>query len=182
MIWNLLAALLARQPSLVNAIIASAKRTPYFHIHGSDGTLYMARWWLLRGRPAQDAAPWWLRWCPIAIRIHHIARPDLDRDLHDHPIDFRTMVLRGWYIEEDIFGAMRLVSAGHTYRSVAERFHRIDEVSNGGVWTLFILGPRRNSWGFLVGGRKVHWREYLSSPSSAYQDPYPVTGAQEARR
>jgi hypothetical protein len=176
--WLFVARAIARRPWLVDALIAFAKRTPYFDIRGVDDELYMGRWWLLRGRPAHDFCPWWLRWLPKAARIHHIAREDLDRDLHDHPFDFRSIVLRGWYVEQDIYGVKRLVNAGDTYVSRAERFHRIDSVSPGGVWTLFILGTRRNGWGFLVGGRKVAWREYLNAPESAYRDPYPQEGAE----
>lgn len=172
MFWERVARFIAARPALVDWIIRRAQRHPYLHIEGSDGTLYMGRWWLLRGRPAQDDCPWWLRWCPVAIRLHHIARPDHDRHKHDHPIDFRTLLARGWYDEEDIFGDTRRVNAGATYFSRAERFHRIDRVSEGGVWTLFILGPRRNTWGFLVDGSKVPWHVYLNSPDAAYRNPY----------
>lgn len=40
-------------------------------------------------------------------------------------------------------------------------YHRITEVSEGGVWTLFVTGRYRGTWGFLVNGKKVPWREYL---------------------
>lgn len=171
-VWQCVARFIAHRPRLVDWIIQRALRHPYLHIESLNGDRYMGRWWLLRGRPAQEDCPWWLRWCPVAIRIHHIAQPDADRHLHDHPIDFRTMVLRGWYCEEDIFGTYRMLAAGSTYASRAERFHRIDEVSTGGVWTLFILGPRRNLWGFLVDAHKVPWNDYLQSPGSAYRNPY----------
>lgn len=40
-------------------------------------------------------------------------------------------------------------------------FHHIREVSPGGVWTLFITGRKRGSWGFrLPDGTKVNYRDY----------------------
>lgn len=39
--------------------------------------------------------------------------------------------------------------------------HRISEVSEGGVYTLFISGKWRGVWGFLVDGVKVPWKKYL---------------------
>jgi hypothetical protein len=32
---------------------------------------------------------------------------------------------------------------------------------DGGATTLFITGKYRGTWGFLVDGVKVPWREYL---------------------
>jgi hypothetical protein len=161
--WQLIATFLALRPRLVDWIIGRAQRTPYFHIvNGKD--VYMSRWWLM--------PRWTLRvdehghlipkpWMPFSIRIHHIVRPDSDRDLHDHPFDYRTIILRGYYFEEDIYGTRHLRHVGDTVKARAQTFHRIDSVSDGGVWTLFIMGRRINGWGFLVDGHKVPYRKYL---------------------
>ena len=42
-------------------------------------------------------------------------------------------------------------------------YHRIDQVSPGGVITLFITSKWRGDWGFLVNGVKVPWRIYTGS-------------------
>lgn len=154
------------------------RAVPYFNIHGTDGRLYMRRWWLLpkcclrfdsvRGYPMP--APW----MPFSIRLHHIVRPDADRHLHDHPFNFRTFVLQGWY-EEEVPGhgpaagqhITRYMLQGTTAAAPATRWHRIADVSEGGVWTLFVMGRRINGWGFLVDGKKVPWREYLSGREGA---------------
>lgn len=156
-----LAQFIAGRGWLVRLLISLAERTPYFHIHGPDGAFYMGRWWLLRGQAAGDECPLWLRWLPMAIRIHWIVRPDSDRHLHDHPFDYRTVILRGWYVEEDVFGERHFRRAGDTVSARAQTFHRIAEVSPGGVWTMFICGRRRHTWGFLVDGHKVDYRRYL---------------------
>lgn len=138
-------------------LIRNAMKRPYIHLDG-----YMHRWWLLPGAAAREQAPKWLRWCPISIRIHHILTPDSGRHLHDHPFDFRTVVLRGWYVEQDVMGNLRLYEQGDSYGSRAERFHRITAVSPGGAWTMFICLGYRGTWGFLVGGRKVPYKTYLA--------------------
>jgi hypothetical protein len=159
--WRAVARILACT-AVVDAIIAYAKRRPYSHLYG-----YMGRWWVM---------PRWLlgrdefgslfprNWLPFAIRLHHILRYDADLDLHDHPRTFRTIILRGWYWEEDVFGKTRYFAAGDTAHRPFHTFHRITQVSPGGVWTLFIMGRKRHEWGFLTGDppRKVHWRKYIS--------------------
>lgn len=163
MTWNLIAYFIAASPHLVDWLIARAQRTPYFHIAGEDG-IYMRRWWLMPRWTLHVDAEGNLMprpWMPFSIRIHHICKPDHDRDLHDHPFNYRTIILRGGYCEEDIFGVMSAHVAGDTVAATAQTFHRIAWVPKEGVWTLFIMGRRINPWGFLVGGRKVHWRTYL---------------------
>ena len=164
-LWSALAGWLADSPRLEALIRRVAARTPYFDIDGPGGTLYMRRWWLM--------PKWCLRfdpkcgalmpkpWMPFSIRLHHIMRPDADRHLHDHPFNFRSILLQGWYVERRPDGG-RTITAGETYRAPATRWHRISQLSEGGVWSLFIMGRRVNDWGFLVDGEKVPWQRYLS--------------------
>jgi len=184
--WRLVAHFLANHPRAVDWLIQRAQRTPYTHIASADGKeVYMGRYWLFNpyGRDADNnptPARW--PWLP-SVRIHHIRRADQDRDLHDHPWNARTIVLRGWYEEErptlacsaeDLVEycteftlhsreqrATLLRQAGYTGRLLFGQYHRISRVSPGGVWTLFITGRHRGEWGFQVKGRKVPWRVYL---------------------
>lgn len=165
-LWRTLAHGLT-QPLALQWLQRRAERTPYFHIYGPDGRLYMRRWWLLpkwcldfdsrRGYPMPK------KWMPFSIRLHHIVRPDADRHLHDHPFNFRTIVLAGGYMEQtEPDGPVRPILPGDTYRSPARRFHRIAIVTDAGAWSLFIMGRRVNDWGFLVDGHKVPWQQYLA--------------------
>lgn len=150
--WTLIARLAAR-PRVRSWLIRQAQKRPYIHIGD-----YMHRWWLLPEK----------RWLPIAVRVHHIRLPDADPYLHDHPFDWRTIILDGSYIEEDAFGWKYRRLPGDTRAATAETLHRIHGVSPDGAWTLFILiGKRRNQWGFMVGdpARKVYWQDY-QSPNS----------------
>ena len=187
--WRLVAKLLAR-PAIAERLIARAKLTPYQHIMSADGTeMYMGRWWLFNPYSRETHKPS-LWWCPWSFRIHHIMRPDEDRDLHDHPWNARTIILRGWYKEQRLLqaddpalhhllqrakeygmapAAVSLATEqidrnpGDTARLNHGEYHRIDQVSPGGVITLFITSKWRGDWGFLVNGVKVPWRTYTGS-------------------
>lgn len=180
MIWRIIARWLACNPEVIRWIKRSAMERPYFNLPG-----YMDRWWLLPGAAADDPKsqyrpPRWLAWLPVSIRLHYIRRPDNDRHLHDHPCDFRSIILKGYYAER----RRRLIAvhdygagereydeitiwrtAGSTYFAKATDFHSITAMPAAGVWTLFIMyqtpGPGWNRWGFLVDGKKIPWREYL---------------------
>ena len=158
---------------LADWLIRRAKKTPFSHLDG-----YMNRWWLFN--PYQDSngdkikQNWLMRWLP-SIRVHHILRADLDRHLHDHPWNARSIILKGWYIEERedkaffsfVFNAPALErfrrSAGDTAKLKFGEYHRITEVSPGGVYTLFITFGYQGTWGFKVDGKKVPWREYFKN-------------------
>lgn len=158
--WKLIAYICSR-PRVAEYLINRSFKTPYQHITGPDGSVYMGRWWLFNPYPIQSSGSKRSRWqFPISIRIHHIQRPDSDRNLHDHPWNARTIILKGYYDEERQNGCI-LRKAGDTARLNFGEYHRIFTVSPGGVWTLFITGKYRGTWGFLVDGAKVQWRKYL---------------------
>ena len=162
-LWRAIARFLAR-PSVVSWLIEAS--VPYAHIYGKDGTLYMGRWWLFNPYCKTPGLRTWGEWLP-SIRLHWICRPDNERELHDHPWNARTIILKGWYEEErplEETGELRYRArreVGYTGRLLFGQYHRISEVSGGGVWTLFITWRKRGTWGFLVDGKKVPWREYL---------------------
>jgi hypothetical protein len=167
--WRALAWLASRGP-VFEWLRRRALATPYSHI-GPEENRYMWRYWLFNAY-GKDAAgeitpP---RWPSLpSARLHLIMRPDRDHDKHDHPWDFRTLVLKRWYSE------LRDGPTGDTYHvrrrgdTASLRFgeyHRITEVAEDGVWTLFITWQKRGSWGFNVNGVKVPWREYLAAKKS----------------
>lgn len=173
-IWRQIAKLLSK-PRIANWLIKRAKKTPYFHIRmPEDDSLYMERYWLFN--PYDNKTGKRKRqWIPFSMRIHIIRMPDMDRHLHDHAWNFRTVVLDGWYREERPFDTWsdedypREVitrNTGDTAKLKHGRYHRISEVSPGGVTTLFITGRKRGSWGFLVDRQKVHWETYLANRST----------------
>lgn len=162
-------------------LVTRAKRTPYYDITSADGTeVYMGRWWLFnpygKGADGQVLPARW-SWLP-SIRVHHIMRKDDDRDLHDHPWNARTIILRGSYLETvpwadsqgnpwSTWGGKLCTreqwrQPGQTARILFGQYHRIKYVSPGGVYTLFITWKYRGTWGFLVDGKKVPYKDYLA--------------------
>lgn len=186
-IWNLIARTAAR-PAVANWLIRRAIKTPYLHLPSNDNPSYMERYWVFNPYDRVTNKPRW-RLIPWSIRIHHIKREDYDRDLHDHPWNARTIILKGWYTEKrlipltDPAAAMcladiaqfvpvdRAIATQHFCRKPGDtaklgfgEYHAITDVADGGVWTLFISGPWRGVWGFLVDGHKVPWKTYLGIP------------------
>jgi hypothetical protein len=108
----------------------------------------------------------------FGVLFHRIHRPDNQRDLHDHPWSFFSIVLRGWY-EEDVPHECdepnclyALTTRRRTVRwfnfKRAEDRHSIRFVSRRPVWTLVFTGPKRRTWGFWIdsGTKFVKWTEY----------------------
>lgn len=170
LLWWLFAKF-AALPPVTNWLIKKAMKTPYEHLDG-----YMNRYWLFNKyeyTPGQDEAGYDKRkykWLP-AIRIHHILRKDQGRDLHDHPWDARTIILKGWYGETrmnhyvgDGFVAVQehWRDPGDTAALKLGEFHEITQVSDGGVWTMFFTWDYQGTWGFFVDGKKVLWKQYLA--------------------
>lgn len=158
---------------------------PHVHLHDLDGSLYMGRWSVvdeyvrvngkdtnrrtLLSRVLERLTGY------TAIRLHHIARPDHDRDLHNHPFSYRTFILKGNYAEEYevpgegfmrggtflLKGAYRWVHRGQSVTGGEGHYHRIDQMPAEGVWTLFCMTPNTNAWGFKVDGEHVPSRRYF---------------------
>mgnify|MGYP007112222911 CR=1 FL=1 len=161
--WRIAAYLIA---CIAPLLIVIAKRRPYSHLSG-----YMLRYWLFNPYQHADGTyvkQGWLGKHLPSIRVHCILREDTDRNLHDHPWDARTVILRGAYFEQTLTGSdWRL--PGHTRAIRFGEFHRISfvdpEDGDPGVFTLFFTWKYMGTWGFLVDGVKVDWRTYLGVAS-----------------
>jgi hypothetical protein len=155
---------------LIKLLLLILPRHPYQNIGG-----YMLRQWLMpRWALTYNNATQRLEpkcWVPIAFRLNTILRPDADPYLHDHPWDWTTHILAGWYIEEDANGTYHHRNAGETVSRKAHEPHRIAAVSDTGVTTLFITRRPYNHWGFYVGNpaRKIPHEQYHSPNNRASQ-------------
>lgn len=126
-----------------------------------DDAPYLVRYRLLK-------TPW------FGVYVHHILRSDNDRELHDHPWNFWSLVLWGSYVEyrpvdalppgdwlTDPDGHVRLP---RPWLSLARRkatdLHRVWLPNGKTVWTLFISGPKYREWGFLTPTGWVHTKTY----------------------
>jgi hypothetical protein len=119
----------------------------------------------------------------FGVFVHHIFRPDADRDLHDHPWPFASFVIWGSYTEvyslvHDLVARARVLLPQQHYRRhfsfhrmPLNKAHMITQVEPG-TWTLVFVGRRQQDWGFYVQGGWVPWREYVSVAGSLGPDPF----------
>lgn len=93
----------------------------------------------------------------IAFNLHQFHKPDHGRDVHSHPWAWaRSFILKGSYTERVTIGVD--TESGLVYNDRRVRWynklngmstHKILQLHNGPVWTLFVMGPRIQRWGFL---------------------------------
>lgn len=130
----------------------------------------------------QEVCPLMLRWTLldwgfVKAMIHYFPAEVSDRDPHDHPRPFVTLVLRGNYRDESwvrIAGGTepdeaqigeivkeRIDAGAFRYRP-ATHLH-IVETDAVGCWTLVVMGPIVREWGFvrLASGSWWPWGKYV---------------------
>ena len=97
--------------------------------------------------------------------IHRIWRPDADEHMHNHPWAHASfLIVSGGYVEERLGSPVPVRTTYHpgdVNHLTKDTFHRIVDVEPN-TWTLGLLGPREQSWGFLVNGKTVPFREYFA--------------------
>ncbi len=107
---------------------------------------------------------------PFNVFLHKFLKSDPD-DVHDHPWPYATLILKGGYYEWtpvfDSKGKMIAETctwrgAGHFRTSSANSYHRIELDPNVTAWTLFMPGPQKREWGFLVKNTWIHNDKYLT--------------------
>lgn len=156
-------------------------------VFDEEGALYMTRWRLV------DVA--WLG----GIRVHRIVRSDVDREPHDHPFTFLSLILKGGYFEASYVRDGVTVDGDPVFRESerwfppgslifrrAEALHRLTlpkqlpKWTNIGcddmpplvereAWTLVITGPRRRVWGFQTDEGWISWRAFLEKKKGTAQ-------------
>lgn len=124
-----------------------------------DGEEYLARLRLVQ-------TPW------FGIFLHDIYEPDADRDPHNHPWPFISILLRGSYTERvyplpgDMNPRMWRYFRTHKHRRFSahrmgrKSAHRITHL-RGKVKTLIFTGKRApEGWGFFIDGVYFPWQDY----------------------
>lgn len=108
---------------------------------------------------------------PFNIFLHKFLKSDPD-DVHDHPWPYATLILKGGYYEwvpefdqqgRKINEIRHWRGPGHFRVCSANSFHRVELKEGVECWTLFMPGPQRRDWGFLVNNNWIQWEQYLLS-------------------
>lgn len=98
----------------------------------------------------------------FAICIHWLNAPDPEPYLHDHPVTFLSLILRGGYTEYrnttkpiDIRNHVRF----NFIRASIQDRHTIVQVKPGTI-TLCFMGPKTREWGYHTPDGWVYWKDY----------------------
>ena len=137
--------------------MSTPKPTPIWHcrktvIRSAAGEPYLVRWSIstILG----------------SIKLHHILRSDEDRDCHDHPWSFLSIILRGGYWEHTPvstgarFTTRRWYGPGRVLWRPAPSIHRLELPPGRTAWTLIFTGPRIREWGFHTICGFIPWMRY----------------------
>ena len=104
----------------------------------------------------------------FAVCLHWIQKPDAEPWLHDHPVSFLSIILRGWYTEVRKHGDGAPVHKVNRWfnfvRASRADKHRIILVRRDTL-TLCFMGPKTREWGFHVWseiqpGSWIMWKDY----------------------
>ncbi len=136
-----------------------------------NGQLYMKRWKFM-----PDRLP--------GFRLHNIIKSDQDRELHDHPFSFLSIILKGGYFEYREDGSKKWYGPGSVLWRPGKTLHRIElapqfayidrgatyeEVDDGEVpaWTFVLRSKHFRNWGFQTISGWMPWEKFVSSKISS---------------
>ena len=106
---------------------------------------------------------------PFNVFLHKFLKGDPD-DVHDHPWPYATLILKGGYYEwlpqfdskGNKIAEMCVWRGPGSFRVCrANSYHRIELDPNITAWTLFMPGPKKRDWGFLVNNKWIQHEQYL---------------------
>jgi hypothetical protein len=100
---------------------------------------------------------------PFNVFLHKFHKGD-PGDVHDHPWPYFTLILAGGYYEwvlENNQEVRKWRGVGHFRFCSANSYHRIELKEGVTPWTLFMPGPQKREWGFLVNNKWIHNDNYL---------------------
>jgi len=107
---------------------------------------------------------------PFNIFLHKFLKGDPD-DVHDHPWPYATLILAGGYYEwvlvfntlgKKINEIKYWRGPGHFRICSPNSYHRIELKDGVTAWTLFMPGPQKRDWGFLVNDQWIQNEKYIA--------------------
>lgn len=110
-------------------------------IKSKTGELHFKRWEIIK-------TPFGSIW------LHAIYKPDADKHLHNHPWDFKSIILKGSYKELTEKGIVHQTPGKFNVIN-GENYHKILDVESDVVYTLVFVTPTKRQWGYNVDGEFV---------------------------
>lgn len=111
---------------------------------------------------------------PFNLYLHKFHRGDDDTALHSHPWEWAvSLVLAGGYIEErrergksrDLWDVKKRLVLPLSLNFIDETdFHRVDLIGDAESWSLFLAGPKSDTWYFWDRDnyQTYRWYDYIS--------------------
>ena len=100
------------------------------------------------------------KWFPFNIFLHKFMKGDPD-ELHEHPWPYATLILKGGYWEVTPKG--KYWRGPGSFRIAGPKsLHRVELEEGIHAWTLFIPGPKKREWGFIVNGKWMQHEKYFA--------------------
>ncbi len=102
----------------------------------------------------------------FAVCLHWIKKPDAEPWLHDHPVSFLALILRGGYAERRWSAKrgeyIKINSWFNFVRASKDDRHRII-LCRANTLTLCFMGPKTREWGFHIPAEGwVGWKDYYA--------------------
>lgn len=115
------------------------------NISNGKGETYLRRWNLINTKN-------------FTIKLHHFLLSDEDC-MHDHPWDFVSIILKGYYYETTPTRC-KVFKAGSILFRRASHIHRI--LIDKSAWSLVFTFKYKRHWGFHTPTGWIPWRKYLA--------------------
>jgi hypothetical protein len=114
---------------------------------------------------------------PFNVFLRKFLKGDPD-DVHDHPWPYATLILKGGYYEytpnfedDQMVGETKhWRGPGHWRICSSNSYHRIELRPGITAWTLFMPGPHKREWGFLVNNKWIQHEQYLKDRNEQTQN------------
>ena len=102
---------------------------------------------------------------PFNITLHKVLVSD-EPTLHDHPWSYATFIIKGGYYENTPKGRFWRGPGHFRYRK-SDDLHYLELAKDADgneipCWSLFFMGRKAGSWGFLKNGIWIHNKDYLA--------------------
>lgn len=97
----------------------------------------------------------------FAVCMHWINKPDPEPFLHDHPVSFLSLILRGGY-NENRNGIIECRTLWNFIRASDNDKHSIIDILPNTV-TICFMGPKTREWGFHTPAGWIYWKDYYKN-------------------